>query len=284
MALGLDGRAAFVTGASQGIGFAVAIELTHEDYSTMPVAQSQDRLGDTAASPSEDTAQLTTTHAPDPITGEEADRVVKGHLAIQSWLDIPVNYAGDAKASDFFEFSDWDRDVGYKLKSHGHYVCMRRIVFPSLDPSGEGMVINNSGAMVRQPKTGFTVGASINGSLNNFAKGFAGIGFQKGTRVVSMNSGPVYAVRNEPTKTCGRKRREHRNHRNSMCQGNLWHMALCQTREPWPTSGLSRLGLCPAHSWIRYFCGSRADQGNPTQNDRPENGGKTNNRGVSHDD
>lgn len=196
MDLGLTGRKALVTGASQGIGRAVATALASEGCDVTLVARSADKLAATAAEIAEATGRRIETHSADLSETGAADAAVAAHVAAMGGLDILVNNAGAAKAGDFFELTDEDWEMSYALKFHG-YVRMCRAAFPALEKSGHGVVINNIGAAARQPKPGFLIGASINAALNNFTKGLAELGLAKGIRVVSMNSGPIRTARLE---------------------------------------------------------------------------------------
>ncbi|MEM6439759.1 MAG: SDR family oxidoreductase [Pseudomonadota bacterium] len=191
MDLGLDGRVALVTGASKGIGLAVAKTLAAEGCDVAMVARNEQLLMNEAEALAAATGRKITAQAADLTEKGAPAAVVSGAVEAHGRLDILVNNAGAAKAGDFFDdLTDDDWDDGYLLKFHG-YVRTARAAFPHLENSGHGIVINNIGAAAKQPKPGFLLGASINAALNSFTKGLAQIGLERGVRVVSMNSGPM---------------------------------------------------------------------------------------------
>jgi len=191
MDLGLTGRVALVTGASKGIGLAVARTLAEEGCDVAIVARSEGPLREQAEAVASATGRKITAHPADLTDKGAPAAAVAAAVEAHGRLDILVNNAGAAKAGDFFDdLTDEDWEDGYALKFHG-YVRTARAAFPHLEASGMGVVINNIGAAAKQPKPGFLLGASINAALNSFTKGLAQIGLERGVRVVSMNSGPM---------------------------------------------------------------------------------------------
>lgn len=191
MDLNLTGRTALVTGASKGIGLAIARTLAEEGCDVAMVARGEQLLMNEAEALAEATGRRITAQPADLTEPGAPAAVVSGAVAAHGRLDILVNNAGAAKAGDFFdELTDEDWEDGYALKFHG-YVRTARAAFPHLEKSGHGVIINNIGAAAKQPKPGFLLGASINAALNSFTKGLAQIGLERGVRVVSMNSGPM---------------------------------------------------------------------------------------------
>jgi 3-oxoacyl-[acyl-carrier protein] reductase len=196
MELGLSGRSALVTGASKGIGFACALELAKEGVDVTLVARGAEALEAAAARIAAETGRKAHPHAADLTEPGAPDAAVAYHLARHGGLDILVNNAGGAASGDFFELTDAQWEESFALKFHG-YVRTCRAAFPHLAESGRGVIVNNIGAAAKQPKPGFLIGAAINAALNNFTKGLAQIGAERGVRVVSMNSGPVRVERME---------------------------------------------------------------------------------------
>jgi NAD(P)-dependent dehydrogenase (short-subunit alcohol dehydrogenase family) len=190
MDLGLTGRRALVTGASQGIGLAIAGALAQEGCDVTLVARRAAQLEAEAAALAARTGRKVTWVAADLTVRGDADTTVAAHLASHGGLDILVNNAGASASGDFFDLSDDAWETSFAVKFHGA-VRMCRAAFPALKASGRGVIISNIGAAWKQPKPGFLIGASINAAFANFTKGLAQLGTEHGVRVVSMNSGPI---------------------------------------------------------------------------------------------
>ncbi|MEM1315510.1 MAG: SDR family NAD(P)-dependent oxidoreductase, partial [Pseudomonadota bacterium] len=138
MDLGLDGRVALVTGASKGIGLAVAKTLAEEGCDVAMVARGEQLLMDEAEALAAATGRKITAQAADLTEKGAPAAIVSGAVAAHGRLDILVNNAGAAKAGDFFDdLTDEDWDDGYLLKFHG-YVRTARAAFPHLENSGHG--------------------------------------------------------------------------------------------------------------------------------------------------
>lgn len=190
MDLGLRGRKALITGASKGIGKACARALAEEGVDLTLVARGREALEATAAEIAEATGRTVHVHAADVTEPGAPDAAVAFHMARHGRLDILVNNAGAQPTGDFFGISDEDWERGFAVKFHG-YVRFCRAAFPHLEESGRGVIVQNVGAAAKAPQPGFLPGGAINAALNNFTKGLARIGTERGVRVVSMNSGPV---------------------------------------------------------------------------------------------
>ena len=137
----LDGRTAFVTGASRGIGRAIAVALAHAGADVALVARTPEGLADTADEvtaagrkaimiPADVTDQVSVTGA----VHEAIDQL--GHV------DIVVNNAGGSNFMVSFRdlrLSGWDKLIRLNLNS-AVYVC--HAFAPHLLDRGSGSVIN----------------------------------------------------------------------------------------------------------------------------------------------
>ncbi|MGX7678992.1 SDR family NAD(P)-dependent oxidoreductase [Jatrophihabitans sp. DSM 45814] len=164
MDLQLAGKRAIVTGASRGIGFAVAKVLAAEEVHVALVARSQQAL-DIAS------AELTATGAKASArvcdtTDDEAVRAMVAQVALDlGGIDILVNAAAQPSipgaSRPLQELEDADLRVEIDTKVLGYLRCAKAVA-PHMTSQGWGRIINVSGLAARQ--TG-----SVFGSIRNVA-------------------------------------------------------------------------------------------------------------------
>jgi NAD(P)-dependent dehydrogenase (short-subunit alcohol dehydrogenase family) len=189
--LKLQDKIAIVTGASKGIGRAIAISLAQEGCNLTINARDEELLAQTA-DVVRGCGRQAAVVAADLRQGSE--RLVVDR-AIESYgrLDIVVNCAGATKRGDFFTLSDADFTDGFALKFFG-YVRMTRAAWPHLIKTS-GAVVNIIGAGGRHAMADFTIGGSVNAALMNFTKAMAHRGQKDGVRVNAINPGPIESDR-----------------------------------------------------------------------------------------
>ena len=189
MDLQLKGRVAIVTGASQGIGRAIAETLAAEGMPVAIVARRQEELDQLAATlPTECLVQPADLRDP-AVPAAVVAAVVKRF----GQLDLVVNNAGSAKRGDFLDLTDADWDDGYGLK---FFAAMRlcRAAWPHLKAS-RGCIVNIAGMGGRTASAEFTIGGSVNAAVLNLTKALADRGVQDGVRVNAINPGLVVTDR-----------------------------------------------------------------------------------------
>jgi 3-oxoacyl-[acyl-carrier protein] reductase len=189
MELGLNGKVALVTGASRGIGAAIAAELAREGAHVCLVARDLDKLNEVASSITNNAAVRTAVHAADLRTAAGAEAAVAHAIATFGRLDLLVNNAGATKRGDFFQLTEDDWQDGFALKFHG-YVRMTRAAWPHLAQT-KGNVVNIVGIGSRAGSAEFTIGGSVNVAILNFTKAMADIGIDQGVRVNAINPGLI---------------------------------------------------------------------------------------------
>jgi len=146
MDLGLRGKAAPVTGASRGLGEAIALELAAVGVNVCLAARDAAKRAEAAAITSRAQARCVTL-AGDLRDGETMQAAVAHGVNAFGRLDILLNNAGATKRGDFFALTDDDWQDGYALKFHG-YVRATRAAWPHLKATG-GTVINIVGIGAR---------------------------------------------------------------------------------------------------------------------------------------
>ncbi|HEX6980912.1 MAG TPA: SDR family oxidoreductase [Alphaproteobacteria bacterium] len=189
MDLGLKDKVAVVTGASRGIGRAVAVELAKEGCDIVAAARNADQLKALADEIERNHGRRVVAAAGDLRTMGGIAAVVDAAIRAFGRIDIVVNNAGATRRGDFFALSDDDFIDGFALKFHG-YVRLSRAAWPHLKAS-RGSIVNIIGAGGRTASPDFTIGGSVNAALYNFTKALAQIGIRDGVRVNAINPGSI---------------------------------------------------------------------------------------------
>ncbi len=150
MDLGLKGKVALVTGASRGIGAAIATELGHEGADLVLCARGASQLDDAAR----DIAALgrqTVAVPADLLTAAGVQSVVDAALAAFGRVDILVNNVGGAPGPGGFQNLDddhwqaaWDLNVMAAVR-------FARGVLPGMTERRWGRIINIASTSAREP-------------------------------------------------------------------------------------------------------------------------------------
>ncbi len=185
MDLQLNGKVAIVTGASRGIGRAIAQTLAGEGMRLALVARSSDQLRELAATLSPSTL----VQAVDLRDADAPASVVAATLAHFGQLDVLVNNAGATKRGDFHSLSDADWDDGFRLKFFGAMRCCRA-AWPHLRAT-RGSIVNIVGIGGRTGTADFAIGGAVNAALLNLTKALADQGVRDDVRVNAINPGLV---------------------------------------------------------------------------------------------
>ena len=136
----LSGRVAVITGASQGIGRACAIELAKRGASVALVARNQQKLEEVAAEISASAGKARVTVA-DIENEDQIKAAFKAVIAELGKVDILVNNAGITRDQLVMRMKrpDWDAVLNTNLTSA--YVCTQQVISPMLKQRW-GRIIN----------------------------------------------------------------------------------------------------------------------------------------------
>jgi 3-oxoacyl-[acyl-carrier protein] reductase len=175
MDLELTGKTALVTGASKGIGKAIARGLAYEGARVAICARDATTLGMTAKEIGAGARGDVVTIPADLSRADEVQRVAEDAAGRLGRIDILVNNAGASRGGDFLKIPDeqWMGDWSLKLLG---YIRMARAVFPQMQAQGGGRICNVVGAAGRNPTPTYLPGGAANAALINFTKGLADLG------------------------------------------------------------------------------------------------------------
>jgi 3-oxoacyl-[acyl-carrier protein] reductase len=170
MDLEIKDRVAIVTGASAGIGFAVARELVENGARVLVVARDEKRLADAAEQLS--SLGQAKFFAVDVSTHEAALNVVQYAVQRFGRLDILVNNAGRAHAGGLMTSSeeDWNEMTAVKL------TAMRRLckaAIPEMQKNHWGRIVNMSSIGGTYPNPKLLISHVLSAAINNLTKSLA---------------------------------------------------------------------------------------------------------------
>ena len=158
-------KTALITGASQGIGAAIAYELNNNKIKVILVSRSKKKLKsikNNLRHPknsfiiAKDLRSLSACN----YIGKKIKR-----------LNYLINVAGATKGGKFLNLKDNIWDDGFNLKFKAA-VRLSRALWPVLKKN-KGKVINIGGGAARNPSHTFMIGGAVNSALNNFSKALA---------------------------------------------------------------------------------------------------------------
>ena len=191
MDLRIKGRRALVTGASLGIGRAVAEELAREGCDVAMVARTEDTLRDAAdeiarASGRRVVAMPADASVPEAIT----DAARQAAQELGGPIDILVNNAGSTPEDgiDHVDFAKWQYSIA--LKQFG-YARFAQCVLPAMRAQKWGRIVNVIGRSGHQPRPVYLAGGAVNAGLLNFTKALAEECAKDNVLVTGVNPGPI---------------------------------------------------------------------------------------------
>ena len=191
MELLLSDQVAIVSGASRGIGRAIAETLSAEGMKIVLAARSQPDLQRVSESlPGDSLVQSVDLRDPG-----SAGQVVAETIRRFGRLDLLVNNAGATKRGDFLTLTDEEWQDGFDLKFFAA-VRLSRAAWPYLQAS-EGRIVNIIGVGGRMGSAEFTIGGAVNAALINLTKALADRGVRDGVRVNAVNPGSIATERLE---------------------------------------------------------------------------------------
>jgi 3-oxoacyl-[acyl-carrier protein] reductase len=191
--LGLEGRRAIVTGASRGIGAAVAAALSAEGCRVGLVAR-------TAADLDARAKAIEAAGGPPPVVSV-ADLSTAG--GVQTGLghcvdalggvDILVNNAGASPFGTIDQLDEEQWQHAFDLKFMGYLRCMK-VVLPHMRAERHGRIVNIGGVAGMRASAGYAL-AALNAALIHLTRSTAELVAGDGVTVISVHPGPTMTDR-----------------------------------------------------------------------------------------
>lgn len=188
MELGLKGRKAFITGASRGIGTAIAHALAAEGVDLGLFGRDAARCETVAG-------DIRTRHGVTVAVGEfdfecpaEIAGAVESVATALGGVDILVNNAGGAARGHLTDLTDAAWDACFAVKPIG-LMRMSRETLPWLEKSDQARIVNIAGTRGREPSAFSVMAGPINFGTLSATKVLANALGPKGIAVNAVNPG-----------------------------------------------------------------------------------------------
>jgi 3-oxoacyl-[acyl-carrier protein] reductase len=188
--LQLAGKVAFVTGASKGIGRAVAEQLAREGANVVITARTGESLAATAKEIAADTGRTVVPMAGDMSVTQDIQRCVDATLDQFGKIDILVTCAGSSPGGLLEDLTEEQWMSSLNLKFMG-YVRSVRAVIGHMRQRGEGAIVLVVGNDGLKPSYWEMTAGVANAADINFASSAAEQYGRYGVRINTVNPGPV---------------------------------------------------------------------------------------------
>ena len=190
MDLQLSAQRVLVTGASKGIGLAIAREFAAEGARVTLVARSEGALENARDLIAASGAGVPDILACDLATDEGREALFDAHPD----PDVLVNNAGAIKAGRLSDLSMEDWRTGWDLKVFG-YIHLCKLYVDRMSTRGSGTIINIVGMGGRAVRPNYICGAAGNAALIGFTNALGAETPKTNVRVFGINPSPTLTDR-----------------------------------------------------------------------------------------
>lgn len=190
MELGLSGKTALITGASQGIGKAIAEALGKEGCHLVLAARNGPKLEQLATRIAEQCGVEARNIAIDLAAPGASDDLMRQAGPI----DILVNNAGAIPAGALGDITGDAMQRAVELKPFA-YKRLAELAFERMKAGGSGVILNVIGTAGERARAGYALGSMVNASLIAMTRALGLQASPHGIRVVGLHPGATLTER-----------------------------------------------------------------------------------------
>ena len=183
----MKNRKIVITGASKGIGKAIAKKFAQDDCEIYLISSNEKTLQDASKEINEDNNSKINYFATNLKTEQGCNDVIADIQNNFKDLDTIIFSAGDTKSGDFLSQPINDFFDGFDLKFYS-VVRLLKGLWINLQQK-KGWIVAINGQMANTPNPNFTVGGAVNSALENVCKALSKRGIQDNININVIHPG-----------------------------------------------------------------------------------------------
>ena len=184
MNLNLNNKTALITGASKGIGKAIAQSMAQEGCNLILTARSEDKLNELKSDLQKQHNISVEVIAIDLSLKNSVEKVSD----FSGNIDILINNAGAIPPGNLSDIDENTWREAWNLKVFG-YINLSRLIYNKMKESKNGVILNIIGAAGQKPMYNYIAGTTANAGLMAFTKALSNGSTANGIRVLGINPG-----------------------------------------------------------------------------------------------
>lgn len=186
MDLRLSGQTALITGASRGIGFAIAQALAREGCHLHLAARTAADLESARKKILDECDVRVGCHALDLSASENIFKLAERCGGV----DMLINNAGGIPSQHLLEIDEARWRAAWDLKVFG-YINLTREIYRTMRERRRGVIVNVIGVSGERLRQNYIAGSTGNAALMAFSKTLGGESVDYGVRVIGVNPGQI---------------------------------------------------------------------------------------------
>ena len=184
MELNLNNKTALITGASKGIGKAIAESMANEGCNLILTARSSDKLNELKINLQKKHNISVEVIAID-LSKKNAVEKVSDFC---NEIDILINNAGAIPPGNISDINEDTWRNAWDLKVFG-YINLTRLIYNKMKDAKKGVILNIIGSAGQKPMYNYIAGTTANAGLMAFTKALSNGSTANGIRVLGINPG-----------------------------------------------------------------------------------------------